>query len=50
MIGMATAANGLPLFAEAMNEKGLYMAGPEFPGQRVLFSGKRAGQTERRPL
>ena len=32
MIGMATAAEGYPLYAEAANEKGLYMAGLNFPG------------------
>lgn len=32
MIGMATVAGGVPLFAEAMNEAGLYMAGLNFPG------------------
>lgn len=32
MIGMATAAGGYPLYAEAVNEKGLYMAGLNFPG------------------
>ena len=37
MIGMASAADGLPLFAEAMNEKGLYMAGLNFPGNAYYF-------------
>lgn len=32
MIGMATVAEGYPLYAEAVNEKGLYMAGLNFPG------------------
>lgn len=32
MIGMANAADGYPLYAEAMNEHGLYMAGLNFPG------------------
>lgn len=32
LIGMAHVENGVPLFAEAMNEKGLYMAGLNFPG------------------
>lgn len=32
LIGMATVANNYPLYAEAMNEKGLYMAGLNFPG------------------
>ena len=34
MIGMATVAGGVPLYAEAMNEAGLYMAGLNFPGDR----------------
>ena len=32
MIGMATVAGGYPLYAEAVNEKGLCMAGLNFPG------------------
>lgn len=32
MIGMATVAQDTPLYAEAVNEKGLYMAGLNFPG------------------
>lgn len=32
MIGMATVAEGLPLFYEAANECGLGMAGLNFPG------------------
>ncbi len=32
MIGMATAADGYPLYYEATNEKGLSMAGLNFPG------------------
>ena len=32
LIGMATVAQGYPLYAEAMNEAGLYMAGLNFPG------------------
>lgn len=31
LIGMSTVAAGYPLYAEAMNEKGLYMAGLNFP-------------------
>lgn len=31
MIGMANAAENFPLYAEAVNEKGLYMAGLNFP-------------------
>ena len=32
LIGMAHVAGGRPLYAEAANEKGLYMAGLNFPG------------------
>lgn len=32
MIGMAAACNSFPLYAEAVNEKGLCMAGLNFPG------------------
>ncbi len=32
MVGMANVAQGQPLYAEAMNEMGLYMAGLYFPG------------------
>lgn len=32
MIGMAAVSSGYPLFADAMNEKGLCMAGLNFPG------------------
>lgn len=32
LIGMATVAAGVPLYAEAANENGLYMAGLNFPG------------------
>lgn len=32
LIGMAAVANHYPLYAEAVNEKGLYMAGLNFPG------------------
>ena len=31
MIGMASVVQDVPLYAEAMNEKGLYMAGLNFP-------------------
>ena len=37
MIGMATIANGYPLFYEATNEKGLSMAGLNFPGNAAYF-------------
>ena len=32
IIGMATVAEDYPLYAEGVNEKGLYMAGLNFPG------------------
>ena len=35
MIGMASVAGGCPLYAEAANEKGLVMAGLNFPGNAV---------------
>lgn len=38
MIGMATVVEGYPLYAEAMNEKGLAMAGLNFPGNAHYFS------------
>lgn len=37
MIGMASVAQDTPLYAEAVNEKGLYMAGLYFPGNAVYF-------------
>lgn len=37
MIGMASVANNVPLYAEAANEKGLYMAGLNFPQNAVYF-------------
>lgn len=45
ILGMAAVADGYPLFADAMNEKGLCMAGLNFPGnavyQRQLSSCKK---------
>lgn len=37
MIGMARLAAGVPLFAEAVNEKGLCLAGLNFPGNANYF-------------
>ena len=37
MIGMATVANGYPLYYEATNEKGLSLAGLNFPGNAVYL-------------
>ena len=38
MIGMATVADGYPLYYEATNEAGLSMAGLNFPGNAVFFN------------
>jgi penicillin V acylase-like amidase (Ntn superfamily) len=40
MIGMAHVANGYPLYYEAVNEKGLGMAGLNFPGNGVFHPAK----------
>lgn len=37
MIGMATVSNGYPLYYEATNEKGLSLAGLNFPGNAVYL-------------
>lgn len=37
MIGMARVCGGYPLYSEAANEKGLCMAGLEFPGNAFYF-------------
>ena len=37
MVGMANVTQGYPLYAEAMNEYGLYMAGLNFPGNAVYW-------------
>lgn len=39
IIGMATVAEGYPLYAEAVNEKGLYLAGLNFPGNACYPCG-----------
>ncbi len=38
IIGMAAVVEGYPLFAEGLNEKGLYVAGLNFPGYAVYSS------------
>ncbi len=38
LIGMASVARNTPLYAEAANEKGLYMAGLYFPGNAHYFA------------
>ena len=40
IIGMATVVDDIPLYAEAANEKGLAMAGLNFPGNSCLFDPK----------
>lgn len=40
MIGMATIAEGYPLFYDATNEKGLSIAGLNFPGNALYFPPK----------
>ncbi|MBD5080825.1 MAG: linear amide C-N hydrolase, partial [Ruminococcaceae bacterium] len=40
MIGMAHVADGCPLYYEAVNEKGLGMAGLNFVGNAVYFDSK----------
>lgn len=40
MIGMAHIADGYPLYYDAMNEKGLCMAGLNFVGNAVYFEPK----------
>ena len=37
MIGMAAIADGYPLYFEASNEKGLSLAGLNFPGNAVYY-------------
>ena len=49
MIGMASAAEGFPLFAEAMNEKGLGMAGLYFPESAVYRETLTPGMTHLAP-
>ena len=41
MIGMAHIADGYPLYYDAMNEKGLCMAGLNFVGNAVYFEPKK---------
>lgn len=41
MIGMASVADGYPLYAEAANEKGLCMAGLNFPGNAWYQKGEK---------
>ena len=48
IIGMAAVADGYPLFADAMNEKGLCMAGLHFPGNAVYETPGGFGADHRR--
>lgn len=48
MIGMATVANGYPLYYEATNECGLSIAGLHFPGSAV-YQNKAAGKDNLAP-
>lgn len=43
IIGMATVAEGYPLYAEGVNEKGLYLAGLNFPGNACYPCGPADG-------
>ena len=43
IIGMATVAEGCPLYAEGVNEKGLYLAGLNFPGNACYPCGPADG-------
>ncbi len=43
IIGMAVITDGYPLYADAMNEKGLCMAGLHFPGNAVYMRPDAAG-------
>ena len=49
MIGMATVAGDTPLYAEAVNEKGLYMAGLYFPGSACYFECPAEGRLNAAP-
>lgn len=49
MIGMATVMDGYPLYYEATNEKGLSMAGLNFPGNAV-YPPPRQGMTNVAPF
>lgn len=49
MIGMASVADNTPLYAEAVNEKGLYMAGLYFPGNAKYFDRPVAGKLNAAP-
>jgi len=50
MIGMATVMDGYPLYAEAVNEKGLGIAGLNFPGNAYYPEATGEGKTEISPF
>lgn len=50
MIGMAAVADGYPLYAEAGNEKGLCMAGLNFPGYAYYPEAEKADQANVAPF
>lgn len=49
MIGMASVVNQVQLYAEAANEKGLYMAGLNFPGNAFYFEQTDPGRENLAP-
>ena len=49
MIGMASVVQDVPLYAEAMNEKGLYMAGLNFPHNACYAKAASANKTDLAP-
>lgn len=49
LMGMARVENGIPLFADAMNEKGLYMAGLNFPDSAYYFPDGERKETNVAP-
>lgn len=50
MIGMAAVAEGYPLFADAMNERGLCMAGLHFPGNAYYEEEPMTDRTNLAPF
>ena len=49
MVGMAALESGVPLYAEACNEKGLCMASLNFPGNAYYFPSGNSGEIELAP-
>lgn len=50
MIGTAQITDGCPLYAEAVNEKGLCLAGLNFPGNAVYAKAPESGKTNLAPF